>query len=99
MHYPMRLDVATLGKSSAADITRIRTLPGVTALMSLPWISSRSKILTFALRKTFRFPSCEKRCPQVVSLQVYFRLLVSMSDFQVGLDDPTYGLCPVCARI
>lgn len=40
MHYPMRLDIATLGESSAADITRVGTLPGVTALMSLQWVSS-----------------------------------------------------------
>lgn len=40
MHYSMRLDIATLGESSAAEITRVRTLPGVTALMSLQCVSS-----------------------------------------------------------
>ena len=39
MHYPMRLDIATLGKSSAAKITRVRSLPSVTAFMSLQRVS------------------------------------------------------------
>ena len=40
MHYPVRLDVATLGKFSAAEITGIRTLPSVTAFVGLQWVSS-----------------------------------------------------------
>ena len=40
MHYPMRLDIATLGESSAAEITRVRTFSCVTTLMSLQWVSS-----------------------------------------------------------
>ncbi len=40
MHYPMRLDIATLGKSSAAEITRVRTLSSVTTFMSLQEVSS-----------------------------------------------------------
>lgn len=35
MHYSMRLNVATLGKSSAAEIARVRTFPSVTTFMSL----------------------------------------------------------------
>ena len=35
MHYPVRLDVATLGKFSAAEVTGIRTLPSVTAFVGL----------------------------------------------------------------
>ena len=35
MHYPVRLDIATLGKLSAAEITRIRALPRVTAFVGL----------------------------------------------------------------
>ena len=42
MHDPMRLNIATLGKSSAAEITRVWTLPGVTAFVSLQWVSSCS---------------------------------------------------------
>lgn len=35
MHYPVRLDVATLGKFPAAEVTGIRTLPSVTAFVGL----------------------------------------------------------------
>lgn len=40
MHYPMRLNIATLGKSSAAEIARVRTLPSMAAFMSLQLVSS-----------------------------------------------------------
>ena len=39
MHDPMRLDITTLGKLSAAEVTRVRTFPGVTAFMSLQCVS------------------------------------------------------------
>ena len=40
MHYPMRLDIATLGKPSTAEVTGVRTLPSVTAFMGLQCVSS-----------------------------------------------------------
>ena len=35
MHYPVRLDVATLGELSTAEVTGVRTLPSVTAFVRL----------------------------------------------------------------
>ena len=35
MHYFVRLDVATLGEFSAAEVTGVRTLPSVTAFVGL----------------------------------------------------------------
>lgn len=40
MHYPVRLDISTLGKLSTAEITGIRTLPCVTAFVGLQLVSS-----------------------------------------------------------
>ena len=87
MHYPMRLNIATLGKSSAAEITRVRTLSSMAAFMSLQLVSSYSGNDAGHSEKTFKFPNCEKRCPHVVSLQIYFRFLISTLNFQVALDD------------
>ena len=45
MHYSVRLDVAPLGKPSAAEVTGVWTLPSVTAFVCLQWVSSCAAVI------------------------------------------------------
>ena len=68
MHYFVGAYVATLRKGLATDVALVGALARVSPLVGLVH-GSEQVIMKAQHGLTFKFPSCEKRCPHAGSLQ------------------------------